>query len=186
VVGNYPDGTQRDLTSAAAGTTYVSSNNKVLTVDVDGNVKAVGFGTAVVTVFNGGIKAFATFTVEDPAHPLAAQDLSTEFLITRSGFRVDRNTGFFDQTLQLSGAVPLPIIGPLYFVVPDLPAGVNLVNAGTTQHITPVGSAYIRLMLPDGTTLARGTVFTKTLQFLNPTRTRIAYTPKVFRTLATP
>ncbi len=79
-----------------------------------------------------------------------------------------------------------PIIGPLYFVVPDLTAGVNLINAGTTQHITPVGSSYFRLMLPDGMTLAPGTTFTKTLQFLNPSRTRIAYTPKVFRSLATP
>lgn len=186
VVGNYPGGSQRDLTSAAAGTTYVSSNTKVLTVDSDGNVKAVGFGTAVVTVSNGGVKAFATFTVEDAAHPLAAQDISTQFVIVRSGFRVDRNTGFFDQTLQLSGAVPIPIIGPLYFVVADLPAGVNLVNAGTTQHITPAGSAYFRLMLPDGMTLAPGTTFTKTLQFLNPSRTRIAYTPQLFRTLGTP
>jgi pimeloyl-ACP methyl ester carboxylesterase len=186
VVGNYPGGTQRDLTSSAAGTSYVSSNTKVLTVDSGGNVKAVGFGTAVVTVSNGGVQAFATFTVEDPAHPLAAQDITTQFVIVRSGFRVDRNTGFFDQTLQLSGAGPIPIIGPLYFVAPDLPAGVNLVNAGTTQHITPAGSYYFRLMLADGITLAPGATFTKTLQFLNPSRTRIAYTPKVFRTLATP
>jgi hypothetical protein len=186
VVGNYSGGMQRDLTSAAAGTTFVSNNPKVLTVDANGNVKAVGFGTAVVTVSNAGVAAFATFTVEDPAHPLAAQDVTAQFVIVRAGLRVDRNTGFFDQTLELSGAGSTPIIGPLYFVVPDLPAGINLVNAGATQNITPAGSFYFRLALADGIALAPGATFTKTLQFLNPGRIRIAYTPKVFRTLATP
>ncbi len=55
VVGNYPGGVQRDLTSSASGTTYKSSNTKVITVDTEGNVSAAGFGTAVVTVSNSGV-----------------------------------------------------------------------------------------------------------------------------------
>jgi hypothetical protein len=57
VVGNYADGSALDLSSSASGTTYVSSNPKVLTVDSEGNVTAVAFGTAAVTVANNGTKA---------------------------------------------------------------------------------------------------------------------------------
>ncbi|MGO9058456.1 MAG: hypothetical protein ACLQU2_13890 [Candidatus Binataceae bacterium] len=186
VIGNYPGAVQRDLTSSAAGTTFKSSNIKVITVDTEGNVLATGFGTAVVTVTNGGVQAFATFTVEDPAHPLAAQDVTAATKLTRLGFRVDRNTGFFDQTVQLSTALATPVVGPLYLVVSGLPTGVTLVEAGATQNITPVGSPYFKLLLPDGLTLPSGTMLTKTMQFLNPDRTRIAYTAKVYRTSATP
>ena len=62
------------------------------------------------------MQAFATFTVENPAHPLVAQDVTSTALLTTLGFRVDRNTGFFDQTLELSTASAAPIIGPLYLV----------------------------------------------------------------------
>jgi hypothetical protein len=140
----------------------------------------------VVTVNNSGIKAFATFTVENPAAPLAAQDLSTQLTVTRFGFRVDRNTGLFDETVEITDALSIPVIGPLYFVVPDLPSGINMVNTGTTQNITPAGSPYFKLMLPDGFVLQPGTSIAETLQFLNPSRIPISYTPKVFRTLATP
>ena len=186
VVGNYPGGIQRDLTSSASGTTYKSSNPTVITVDPEGNVKAGAFGTAVVTVTNSGVQAFATFSVEDPAHPLAAQDVTATTQLIPLGFRVDRNTGFFDQTLQLTSALATPEIGPLYVVVTGLPTGVTLVSAGATQNITPLGSPYFKVLLPDGVTLPSGTILTKTMQFLNPGRTRIAYTAKVYRTSVTP
>lgn len=186
MIGNYPGGVQRDLTSSAAGTTFKSSNTSVVTVDTEGNVVTTGFGTAVDTVANMGVQAFATFTVENPAHPLAAQDVTAATQITPLGLRVDRNTGFFDETVELTPAASTPVVGPLYLVVTGLPTGVTLVNAGTTQNITPMGSPYYKLLLPDGLTLPSGTVLAKTIQFLNPDRTRIAYTAKVYRTLMTP
>jgi hypothetical protein len=182
VVGNYAGAVQRDLTSSAAGTTFTSSNTKVITVDSEGNATAAGFGTAVVTVDNSGVQAFATFTVEDPAHPLAAQDLSAQLTVTRFGFRVDRNTGLFDQNVEITDALSIPVVGPLYLVVPNLPSAINMVNSGSTQNITPVGSPYIKLALPDGIVLQPGTTITRTLQFLNPSRLRITYAPKIFRT----
>ena len=71
-------------------------------------------------------------------------------------------------------------------VVTGLPTGVTLVSAGATQNITPLGSPYFKVLLPDGVTLPSGTILTKTMQFLNPGRTRIAYTAKVYRTSVTP
>jgi pimeloyl-ACP methyl ester carboxylesterase len=186
VIGNYGGGVQRDLTSSASGTTYRSSNTSVITVDSEGQVTAAGFGTASVTVTNDGVRAFATFTVEDPSHPLAAQDVTSQVNILRLGFRVDRNTGFFDQTVQLSTKIAVPVIGPLYAVLTGLPAGVTVVGAGTTQNISPVGSPFFALTLPDGITLQPGDSLTETLQFLNPERAQIAYTPKLFRTSTTP
>jgi pimeloyl-ACP methyl ester carboxylesterase len=184
--GTYAGSIVRDLRSSASGTTYKSSNTKVITVDPEGNVKAAGFGTAVVTVANSGVQAFATFTVEDPDHPLAPQDLSSQLMMTRLGFRVDRNTGFFSQSVQWTNTLPVPVIGPLYFVVTGLPAGVTLIGAGTTQNIGPAGSPYFSLNLPDGITVQPGATISQVLQFLNPSRTRIDYTAKVFRTLASP
>jgi len=187
VTGEYPNSLERDLTSSIVGTTYQSSNTQVLTVDSEGDVQSTGFGTAIVTVANNGVQTFATFSVEDPTNPLAPQDLTTDVSIARSGFRVDRNTGFFVQTVQLTNSLAVPMIGPLYFVASDLPDGVTLVNkAGPTQNIAPMGSPYIRLQLPDGITLQPGASLTLILQFLDPGRTRISYTPTVFRTLATP
>jgi len=185
VIGNYGGGVQRDLTSAESGTTYTSSNTGVITVDSEGNVTAAGFGTASVTVNNGGVTAFATFTVENPSLLLAPQDVTSQVVIISQGFRVDRNTGFFDQAVQLN-AGSLPVIGPLYVVLTGLPAGVTLVGAGTTQGIAPVGSPYFALTLPNGSSLAPGNGETMVLQFLNPERVQIAYTPKLYRTSATP
>jgi pimeloyl-ACP methyl ester carboxylesterase len=186
VAGSYPGDITRDLTSSASGTTYKSSNTSIVTVDTEGNVKAIGFGRAVVTVANMGIQVFATFTVEDPDHPLAPQDVTSQVNTVRSGFRVDRNTGFFDQTVQWTNRGAVPVIGPLYFVVTSLPAGVAMVGAGTTQNISPVGSPYFSFVLPDGITLQPGDNVSQVLRFLNPGRTRIAYTSKIFRTSVTP
>lgn len=186
VTGNYANGVQLDLTSPVTGTTYASSNNQVLTVDTGGNVQAKAFGTAVVTVQNSGLKAFASFDVEDPANPLAPQDLTAGLTITMSGFRVDRTTGYFVQTVQITNRQSVPVIGPMYFAVTALPGGVTLANSGSTKNISPVGSPYVTLNTPDAITLQPGASLNLTLQFLDPSRARINYTPKVFRTLTTP
>lgn len=53
VGGMYSDGVKRGLTSSSKGTTYTSSNEKAVTVDAEGNVKAQGLGGATITVKNG-------------------------------------------------------------------------------------------------------------------------------------
>jgi hypothetical protein len=186
ITGNYPGSVTLDLTSSASGTTYKSSNAAVVVVDTEGNVKATGFGTAVVTISNMGVQAFETFTVEDPNHPLAPQDVTSAVNTIGAGFRVDRNTGFFDQMVMWTNKSGIPVVGPLYFVVTGLPAGVALIGAGITKNITPAGTPYFTLTLPDGITLQPGDSISQVLQFLNPDRTRIAYTPKIFRTSVSP
>jgi pimeloyl-ACP methyl ester carboxylesterase len=188
VKGNYPDDLQLNLTSAATGTTYTSSNTNVLTVDLGGNVQAVAFGTAVVTVQNNGLKAFAIFVIESATSPLPPHDLTNGMNISLSGIQLNRNTGFYVQTINITNSLTVPTAGPLYFMVMGLPRGVTLstTGGGLTRAIAPVGTPYIKLQLADGLTLQPGAGISLTLQFLNPSRARISYTPKVFRTLATP
>jgi pimeloyl-ACP methyl ester carboxylesterase len=184
VNGQFPGSVSIDLSSSVSGTTYESSNNDVITVNTQGAVQAMGFGTAVVTVTNNGLQAFATFVVENPVSPLPPQEVTAQLNVSASGFTLNRNTGFFVQTVQLSAAAP--VVGPLYFVLTDVPAGIKLVGSGTTQKIQPSGSPYVRVPLPKGATLKPGTTITLTLQFLDSGRARINYTSKIFRTLATP
>jgi hypothetical protein len=56
IKGMYTDGVERDLRLGQTGTTYVSNNEKVATVNVDGLATAVGPGTAQITIRNGDKK----------------------------------------------------------------------------------------------------------------------------------
>ncbi len=191
VLGNYPPDLSRDLSSAAAGTTFQSSNPDVLTVDADGKVTTVARGTAIVTVENTGVKKRVIFVVEDPGNPLPPQPVSN-LQITRSTPILDRQSGFYNQKLRLSypgviaGSPPPPIIGPIFLVLTGLPPGVTLMNGGETRTLPPVGSPYVAIDLPDGRTLEPGQTITISLQFLNPNGRKIVYTTSSYRTLAEP
>ena len=186
VLGNYAQQTSFDLTSSATGTTYYSSNPQVLTVDSEGNVQALGYGTAVVTVQNGALKAFAAYDVESTTTALPPQNLTTQVTVHLSGFQLNRNTGFYAQTATLTNTQAIPLVGPLYLVVSALSGGVTLTSSGSTKAIQPAGSSYVRLQLPDGFTLAPGASVALNLQFLNPSQTRIGYSANIFRTLTNP
>lgn len=53
VKGQYSDGVERDVSNSATGTTYISSDEKITTVDTTGLVTAVGTGKAQITIKNG-------------------------------------------------------------------------------------------------------------------------------------
>lgn len=186
VHGNYPPDLSRDISSAAAGTTFQSSNPDVLTVDADGKVTTVARGTAIVTVENTGVKKRAIFVVEDPAHPLPPQ-LIGGLQIRKSTPILDMQSGFYKQNLQLSYPGGTPIIGPLFLVLKGLPPGVTLMNGtGETRTLPPVGSPYVEIVFPDGRTLEPGQRITIPLQFLNTSGREIVYTTSFYRTLAEP
>jgi len=52
IIDVYSDGVERDISLRQAGTTYISSNEKVVNVNADGLITAVGMGTAQITVRN--------------------------------------------------------------------------------------------------------------------------------------
>lgn len=120
LVGTYTGGTQLDLTSSVTGTTYSSSNPAVITVSPDGFVTVLGPGLAVITGTNGSAKAFAVFVVDNSATPLPPQNLTSDFTIQSSGYRLDRVSGFFLQTVTVTNTSSLPIPGSGYFILSGL------------------------------------------------------------------
>ncbi|WP_295457212.1 alpha/beta fold hydrolase [uncultured Thiodictyon sp.] len=64
VMGNYADGTQRDLTAPRTGTTYASQDLAVADFDADGRVTAVGNGTTTVAVTNGPVTGTVVVAVQ--------------------------------------------------------------------------------------------------------------------------
>ena len=62
VTGNYSDKSTLDLTKGAAGTRYVSSAPRVVTVSADGLVEALSSGSATITISNSALSG-KTITV---------------------------------------------------------------------------------------------------------------------------
>ena len=60
----YKDGTTKDITKSA-NTTWESSNQAVAIIDENGNAKAVGLGTATITVTYFGVSDTGNITVTD-------------------------------------------------------------------------------------------------------------------------
>jgi hypothetical protein len=64
VIGEFPDGTVRFISKATFGTTYQSRNEKIVEVDPNGVVTAVGVGETIVVVRNGDKEAQARVIVK--------------------------------------------------------------------------------------------------------------------------
>ena len=187
LTGTYADGTTRDLTSSASGTTYQTTDSTVVSISKDGVYQLNGAGTALVTATNSGLRDFATFVAEDPNNPLPAQDVTAQFTIQRGGLRLDRNTGFFVQSIVITNSQSVPVLGPLYLLIAGLTPGVDFVNrSGFTQQIQP-GTSYVALPVGlDGLTIPAGQSINLTLQFLDQNRLPIAYSANIFRSFGTP
>lgn len=180
-------GRRFNLSSAAAGTAWVSSDDGVASVDAQGVVRLNGTGVAVVSATAFGLRDHAVFVVEDPASPLPPADLTARVGLVQSGLRLDRNTGFFVQTVTLTNRQPLPLAGPLALVISGLPAGVDLVSqSGVTQNALP-GKPYLSVPLAaDGLTLAPGQSIVFTLQYINTSRVPFGIVPSLWRVSAQP
>jgi len=94
VQGYYEDGSVRDLTAAATGTTYQSSNTGVVAMDANGRLTARSNGTATITATHGGASAYTTvrvaaetdlaITQTDSPDPIGADGRITYALIVRN------------------------------------------------------------------------------------------------------
>jgi len=171
VTAHYAKGVDADLSSSTVGTVYESSDAHVVTVDVEGNVKSTGLGTAVVTARNAAQSTFVSFVVEDPAQPLPPQDLTAQVSFTKSPLIEDAAaTAKFRypvhvQMITITNATRLPIIGPLYLVVNDLPQDVRLYNG---PNLLPAPRFYLRLHPKDGLIVQPGDSVTSILQLVLP------------------
>jgi hypothetical protein len=64
ITGTYSDGIEREHWLASTGTTYLSSNDKIATVNADGLVTAIAAGNAQITVSNGSKKLVVNVIVK--------------------------------------------------------------------------------------------------------------------------
>lgn len=92
VVGDFADGVSRPLSSPSSGTSYYSSNDKVIQVLPDGMLKIVGNGKTVLTVKNRGKEASLEVHVavgDEPNEPPVA--VAGADRTVRSGSKVELN-----------------------------------------------------------------------------------------------
>jgi hypothetical protein len=167
VTGNYAGGITRDLSSSVTGTVYASSDARVIKVDAEGNVEALGLGTASVSATNGGKKTYFTFIVEDPGHFLSPQDVTAQVRFERSPLELDaaltksQQTPIYAQKISVTNTSDSPLVGPLYLTVIDLP------KEGWPLGLAPGRSIYyFRLSPKDGLTLGPAERVTTALKFI--------------------
>jgi len=99
---------------------------------------------------------------------------------TRSGFRLNRATGRYVQTVTLKNNGQAPVIGPVAYLLFNLSVNATLFNStGTTSAIVPAGTPYVTVDIGVGNTLNSGDTATITLQFTNPTNQGITYDSRV-------
>lgn len=188
VRGVYANNVERDLTSSQTGTTYRSSDTRVIAVDPNGIARVRAFGTAVVIVKNSGRKAFASFWVDDPRHPSAPVDVTSRVIVTRETPQITADDPYentYAQTLRITNPMPLPLPGRIYVVISNLPARA-VIYAGRTKQVEPIGSPYYSLQLPNGLILQPGQSVTMTLKMYVLAREPVDYDVRVFQSLAEP
>lgn len=187
LIGTFANDLQLDLTSSATGTKYVSNNPKVVSVDSEGNFTVVGTGIASITATNSGLSDYAVFVVQDPLKPLAPLDVTKSATIRLSGFTLNRQTGFFVGSMTITAASGSAVPGPLIVLLNGLTAGVSLVNGNGITVNTNAGTPYISLTLPgQGLVFSAGQSVVVPLQFLDPARSLITFTPSLLRTSSVP
>ena len=69
VIGTFADGVERSVSASSTGTSYASSNDKVIKILADGLLQIVGNGKAAVTVTNRGKQATLDVSVDVNAEP---------------------------------------------------------------------------------------------------------------------
>jgi hypothetical protein len=105
--------------------------------------------------------------------PFIASDVTAGLQITRGGFRFDRATNRFVQQVDMTNGTGSPLSG-VVLAIDALTSGVSLANGnGVTGCAAPAGSAYI-----NAGSMAPGGTVTFYLQFNNPSRGVINYTPR--------
>jgi WD40 repeat protein len=105
-----------------------------------------------------------------------AADVSNQVQVTLGGFRLNRTTGRFVQTVTLTNTGNA-ITGPISLVMDSLSSNAGLFNsAGATSATSPAGSPYLNIL---GSDMAAGASLTITVEFTNPTKGAITYTTRV-------
>jgi hypothetical protein len=104
-------------------------------------------------------------------------DVSFQVRVTGGGFRFDRASGRFVQSVTLTNTGKSPIAGPISLALDSLSPDSALYNqAGVTSATIPAGRSYLVVQSGD---LAAGASASARLEFTDPTNAAIVYTTSV-------
>jgi hypothetical protein len=107
-----------------------------------------------------------------PSGP-CSQDVSSQVQITRGGFRYNRSTGHFTQTLTVTNTSGSSIAGPISLALDNVPANATLFGiTGATLCNAPQGSPYLNLA---AASLDPGVPVAGTVEFIDTAMTGITY-----------
>jgi len=175
------NGVEVNLNPSVTGTTYTSSDTSIVTVDSEGVLTPVSLGRAVITVENQGVKDFSMVNVSDNEGLTPPEEVTYKLDIRRSGIRLNRRTGYFTQRVTITNPTELPISGSMALILEGLTPGVTAANRTTsTDRILPGSPQFDIPMDSRLHSLLPGATATFDIEFVNPNRQRIRYTPRVF------
>ena len=144
VLGQFSDGSERELTDSTLGTLYSAAGSKIVSVSEDGLVSALGDGVVTVTASNGGFSAVANVGVSiqgsdgfvrgqalDDATGLPMSGVAVRMLFDGAGALASNHETVTDQQGRwilpgLSGMARVHLTRPGYtdvFREGELPAG---------------------------------------------------------------
>jgi hypothetical protein len=140
-----------------------------------------------IIIDHRGVKAFAQVEVRNADNArLPPTDQTAKVAIGAGGFRLDRASGRYLQSVTIKNTSALPLWFPLNLIVADLPPNVELrggTKGGGTETITPLDTRYVYLHYEDAVRkdfFMPGDTLTVTLSFVNNTGVPITYTPRVY------
>ena len=124
-------------------------------------------------------KASAEATTTVPATQCSS-DVTPQFTIVRSGFRMNNATRRFLQAVTITrNNTAQPLSGPFALALDGLSSAASLYNpAGSTACALPAASPFV-LLNPGGASWNPGQSITVNLEFVNPTNVGITYMPRV-------
>ena len=161
-------------------------NATVFDVTADGktvSVSSVGMNSTVqnaATEYANGPQARTIFSFQVDAAILdGAATTPANVTVTRGGFVLDRRTGYFTQQVTLTNTGATPVAGSVALALDGLSANATLATSlGGTFATSPSGSPIALVNVGADNILSPGESATVTLQFTNPTRAAITYTPR--------
>ncbi len=167
VTGRFSDGSERDLTAAATGTTYTMSAPAVATSGANGVVTSVGDGGANIVIANSGITATVPVVVEQGV-ALQAIELTPPIVTLRelgATAQVTLRGSFSDGSLRALTSDP----GTIFSI--DAAAIASVSASGLVTALAPGAStltarngglsatSQVRVVVTDGSGFLRGEVF---------------------------
>lgn len=145
VRGVYSGQLTRDLTPAILGTTYTSSDTRIVTVTEDGVLQPVAPGLAYIIVENQDLREFVEVIVEDPTRdspPAVDKTNDVDIRLGKLMWRAADDGLILKQQVTITNKTSLPLSW-LSLVLDGLPENVRLIDDdGETETLPPLGNPY--------------------------------------------